>query len=148
MKNRTQNYTNDKNMIPKPGRFSTDFINYVKDDDMMRLQCTQKNAASFVTHCYQQWVWNDPVRDQSPEVFAGELLKIADFLNEDESASRKIGLLMKEVTFMLIYIAENVHTWAQHKDAWASKENTQTQLSEHIDSMKKACNEITHINIE
>ena len=149
MRNRTQyNNTIPENMIPKPGRFSTEFIKHVKEEDMMRMQCTLKNAASYVTHCYQQWVWGDPVKNQSPENFANELIKIADFLQEDESANRKIGLLLKEVTFMLIFIAENVHTWSQHKETWTSKNDTQTQLSEYIETMRKACDEIKQINID
>ena len=149
MKNRTLDQTPKTNtMIPKPGEFSIGFIDHVNEDDMMRVQCTLKNAASYVTHCYQQWIWNDPVENQNPEKFANELLKIAKFLEEDESAHRKIGILMKEVTFMLIFIAENVHTWHQHKCTWTGKENTQTELKEYIDSMKKACFDITNINVD
>ena len=149
MKNRTLNKdTQLENMIPKPGCFSTEFIKHVIEEDMFRMQCTLKNAASYVTHCYQQWVWNDPVKNQSPEKFANELIKIADFIQEDESASRKIGLLMKEVTFMLIFIAENVHTWSQHKETWSSRNDTQIQLNDYIESMKKACHEVKQIDID
>ena len=136
------------NVVAKPGEFATDFIRHVEENDMYRVQCTMKNAASHITHCYHMWVFNEPVKNQNPIKFANEILKVLDYLRDDGQAAKTVGLLTKEITFMLIYMAENVRTWLHHMKTWASDENTQNQIEQYTESIRDACCEMTQINID
>ena len=136
------------NTIGKPGEFAAGFIRHVDENDMYRAKCTLKNASMYVTHCHHMWVFNEPVENQNPIKFANEVLKVLDYLRDDGQATKTVGLLLKEITHMLIFIAENARTWQHHMRTWAADDNTQNQCEQYIDAIREACNEMTQINID
>ena len=113
-----------------PGFFASDFIKYIEENDLYRVQCTLKNANSYISHCYQQWLWHNEIQDQTPLKFAREVKKIIEYIRSDSDARSRIGLLMYEITLNLTYMVEKIQTW--NEQAYVMKNFSESENDEYM----------------
>ena len=128
-----------------PGFFASDFIKYIEENDLYRVQCTLKNANTYITHCYQQWLWHSEIKDQTPIKFAREVKKIIEYIRSDSDARSRIGLLMYEITLNLTYMVEKIQTW--NEQAYVMKNFSESEndeyMRERVEKMMSFCSNLT-----
>ena len=128
-----------------PGFFASDFIKYIEENDLYRVQCTLKNANSYISHCYQQWLWHSEIQDQTPLEFAREVKKIIEYIRSDSDARNRIGLLMYEITLNLTYMVEKIQTW--NEQAYVMKNFSESEndeyMRERVEKMMSFCSNLT-----